>query len=85
MSGQRTKSGMGTDVDPVRAVLLIAIFFLVYEASSAKTTSLVIGAVIAAVAAAVLLGWWVTRAWYLDQIDAMKARMVEPKREDESS
>jgi hypothetical protein len=59
---------MGTDVDPIRMLLVVLPLILAFQSYDHHNLALLI----AAVASAALFGWWVTRAWYLDQIDDLK-------------
>lgn len=63
----RTKSGMGTDIDLVRILLLVAVIGASIKAYESDSIPFLVGAVVASLA----LGWWVTRCWYLDQIEAL--------------
>lgn len=71
MPKRRFKSGMGTDVDPIRMLLVVLPLILAGQAYHHHNLVLLM----AAVASAALFGWWVTRAWYLDRIEALEEEL----------
>ncbi len=77
----RSKSGMGTDIDPIRLVLaLLAFGPAVYVASRIDNDWWGV-LIIASVVGGITLGWWVTRNHYLDEkdLEAYRQRTAEPR------
>lgn len=70
------KSGMGTDVDPVRMILILLTGVLGFESFYHRGTLgaiLLLGSIVAAIAT----GWWMTRAFYLGLVESLEATQNE--------